>query len=69
LQFPLEQGFFKRRVGHLRRLKAVAGGRTSIVILLLASKTPLRKAIEETCPSAVARKLKMKRNDPGGTSD
>ena len=31
-----------------------------------ASNVPLRKAIEETCPSAVARKLRMKRNEPGG---
>ena len=26
LKLPLEQGFFKRRVGHLHRLQAVAGG-------------------------------------------
>jgi hypothetical protein len=40
-----------------------------MVTLLAASNIPLRKAIEETCPSAVARKLRMKRNDPGGTFD
>ena len=38
-----------------------------MVMLLSASSIPLRKAIEETCPSAVARKLRMKRNEPGGT--
>ena len=41
----------------------------SILMLALASNIPLRKAIEETCPSAVARKLRMKRKEPGGTSD
>ena len=40
-----------------------------MVTLLSASNMPLRKAIEETCPSAVARKLRMKRNEPAGTSD
>ena len=40
-----------------------------MVMLLLSSNIPLRKAIEETWPSAVARKLRMKRNEPGGTSD
>ena len=38
-------------------------------MLLSASNIPLRKAIEETWPSAVARKLRMKRNEPGATPD
>ena len=30
---------------------------------------PVRKVIEEMCPSPVARRLRIKRNDPGGRSD
>ncbi len=40
-----------------------------MLMLLLTSSIPLRKAIEETCSSAVARKLRMKRKEPGGTPD
>lgn len=39
------------------------------VMLLLESNIPLRKAMEETCAQAVARKLRMQRSEPGGTSD
>jgi hypothetical protein len=38
-------------------------------MVLAASNNPLRKAMEETWPSAVARKLKMNRSEPGGTFD
>ena len=68
LEFPFEQGFLKCRVRSLHGLEAVAG-RQAIVILLSASNMPPRKAIEETCPSAVARKLRIKRNEPAGTSN
>ena len=40
-----------------------------MVTLLPPSNSPLRKAMEDTCPSAVARRLRIKRNEPGATPD
>ena len=39
------------------------------MIRFWALTVPVRKVIEEMCPSPVARKLKMKRNAPRGKSD
>ena len=39
------------------------------MIRCCALTVPMRKVMEEMCPSPVARKLKMKRNAPFGSPD
>src|SRR5207248_645818 len=51
------RGSARKRVGGL------------IEILFSASTKPVRKVTEEMCPSPVARKLRIKRKEPGGRLD
>ena len=52
------------------RSGSIANGEGGVSVMrFCALTTPMRKVMEEMCPSPVARRLRMKRNPPFGTPD